>query len=92
MSLYPCVHPHFKIFAMSQQRHHTTGVQPKHFVPPNPPRAKPPGVNRLDHQIGLHNGSTSALELSKQRIQLAKKNNPQNLNARIEELTREVGN
>jgi len=77
---------------MSQQRHHTTGVQPKHFVPPNLPRAKPPGINRLDHQIRLYNGSTSALELSQQRIQLAKNNSPPDLAARVEELTREVGN
>lgn len=77
---------------MSHQQHSTRRLQPTNAVPSVPPRAKPLGVNRLDHQIRLRNGSTSALELSQQRIQLAKENPPLNLNARVEELTREVGN
>jgi hypothetical protein len=66
--------------------------QPKTSVPSIPPRAMPLGVNRLDHQILLQNGSTSVLELSPQRVQLAKQNPPPNLSARVEELTRELGN
>jgi hypothetical protein len=50
-----------------------------------------PIINKLDHQIRLHNGSTSILELSPQRLQLAKQNPPVSLSARIEELTRESG-
>ena len=61
------------------------------FVPPIPPRAKPPEVNRLDHQIRLQNGSTSVLELSPQRVQQAKQNHFPNLYARVEELTRDLG-
>ncbi len=59
-------------------------------APPIPPRAQPLQVNRLDHQIRLQNGSTSVLELSPQRIQLAK-HNPPSLSARVEELTKELG-
>ena len=54
-------------------------------------RAKPPEVNRLDHQINLQNGSTSVLELTPQRVQLSKLNPPPNLYVRVEELTRQVG-
>ncbi|RDL36281.1 Uncharacterized protein BP5553_06893 [Venustampulla echinocandica] len=61
-------------------------------VPSVPPRGQPLGVSRLDHQIRRQNGSTSVLELSPQRVQLAKKNPPPNLTARVEELTRELGN
>jgi hypothetical protein len=50
-----------------------------------------PSINKLDHQIRLHNGSTSILELSPQRLQLAKQNPPVSLSARVEELTRELG-
>jgi len=66
--------------------------QPKTSIPSIPPRSNPPGVNRLDHKIHLQNGSTSVLELSPQRIQLTKQNPPSSLSARIEELTRELGN
>jgi hypothetical protein len=64
---------------------------PKRSAPLIPPRAKPLGVNRLDHQISLQNGSTSVLELSSQRIQLAKQTHSLNLFTRIEELNRELG-
>jgi predicted RNase H-like nuclease (RuvC/YqgF family) len=50
-----------------------------------------PNINKLDHQIRLQNGSTSILELSPQRLQLAKQNPPLSLSARVEELTRELG-
>jgi hypothetical protein len=63
----------------------------KTSAPPVPPRANAPEVNRLDHQIGLQRGSTSVLELSPQRVQLAKLNPPPNLFSRVEELTRELG-
>jgi hypothetical protein len=63
----------------------------KNSVPPIPPRAKPPEVNRLDHQIHLQNGSTSVLELSPQRLQLAKQSQFPNLYARVEELTKDLG-
>jgi hypothetical protein len=56
-----------------------------------PPRSNPPEVNKLDHQIGLQNGSTSVLELSPQRVQRGKLNPPLNLSARVEELTRDLG-
>jgi predicted RNase H-like nuclease (RuvC/YqgF family) len=57
-----------------------------------PPRPLPPqGVNRLDHYISLQNGSTSALELSSQRIQLSKQKRSLNLSTRVEELTKELG-
>ncbi|KAL5325359.1 hypothetical protein ACEPPN_006484 [Leptodophora sp. 'Broadleaf-Isolate-01'] len=59
---------------------------------PLPPRAKPVGPNRLDHRIRLSNGSTSVLELSQQRVQLAKRSAGSDLSARVEELTRETGN
>ncbi|KAH7370286.1 hypothetical protein BKA65DRAFT_488085 [Rhexocercosporidium sp. MPI-PUGE-AT-0058] len=60
--------------------------------PPSiPTYSETPSINSLDHQIGLQNGSTSILELSRQRLQLAKQNPPLNLSARIEELTRELG-
>ena len=59
--------------------------------PPVPPRAQPLGVNRIDHQIRLRNGSTSVLALSPQRLQLDKQNPPSNLSARVEELTKELG-
>ena len=59
---------------------------------PLPPRAKPVGLNRLDHRIRLSNGSTSVLELSQQRIQLSKQNVGSDLSIRVEELTRETGN
>ena len=58
-----------------------------HISPP----AKPPEVNRLDHQIRLQNGSTSVLEFSSQRIQLAKHSQFPNLYARVEELTKDLG-
>ena len=58
---------------------------------PIPPRAMPPEVNRLDHQIGVQNGSTSVLELSPRRVQLTKLSPSPVLSTRIEELTREVG-
>jgi hypothetical protein len=64
---------------------------PTKSTPPIPPRAKPLGVNRLDHQIRLHNGSTSVLELSSQRIQLSKQTRSLNLSTRIEELTKDLG-
>lgn len=66
-------------------------VGPKPTAPPIPPRTKPPEVNRLDHLIRLQNGSTSVLEFSPQRVQLAKQNHPPNLSARVEELTRQLG-
>ncbi len=50
-----------------------------------------PSINKLDHQIHLHNGSIPILELSPQRLQLAKQNPPVSLSARVEELTRELG-
>lgn len=64
----------------------------KPTAPPNSSRAGgPPPVNRLDHQIGLHNGSTSVFELTPQQVQLSKLNPPANLLARVEELTRQLG-
>jgi hypothetical protein len=59
--------------------------------PPLLPLSKPPEVNRLDHQIGLRNGSTSVLEFSPQRVQRAKVAPRPSLSARVEELTRELG-
>ena len=50
-----------------------------------------PEVNRLDHQIGLRDGSTSVLELSRKRVQLTKLSPPVSLSTRIEQLTRELG-
>ena len=50
-----------------------------------------PSINNLDHQIRLQIGSTSILELSPQRLQLAKQNPPLSLSVRIEELTKELG-
>jgi hypothetical protein len=55
------------------------------------PHSKPPEVNQLDHQIGLRNGSTSVLEFSPRRVQLAKLVPRPTPSARIEELTRELG-
>ncbi|KIM93207.1 hypothetical protein OIDMADRAFT_93667, partial [Oidiodendron maius Zn] len=52
---------------------------------------KPPEVNRLDHQISLQNGSTSVLEFSPSRVQLAKLAPRPTPSARVEELTRELG-
>ncbi|KAG0645011.1 hypothetical protein D0Z07_9204 [Hyphodiscus hymeniophilus] len=66
-------------------------IRPKQSAPPIPPRTKPPGVNRLDHLIYLGNGSTSVLEFSPQRVQLAKQSHPLDLSVRVEELTRELG-
>jgi hypothetical protein len=63
----------------------------KNSDPPIPPPAKPPEVNRLDHQIRLQNGSTSVLELAPHRIQLAKQSQFPNLYARVEELTKDLG-
>ncbi|KAH7378951.1 hypothetical protein BKA64DRAFT_765907 [Cadophora sp. MPI-SDFR-AT-0126] len=61
-------------------------------LPPSmPTSSETPSINNLDHQIGLQNGSTSILELSRQRLQLAKQAPPLNLSARVEELTRELG-
>src|SRR6266487_1359829 len=60
-------------------------------VPFNQSRCKPPEVNRLDHLIRIHNGSTSVLEFSPQRVQLAKKTHSSDLSARVEELTKELG-
>lgn len=57
-----------------------------------PPYSNPPKVNKLDDQIQRHNGSTSILEFSQQRLQLAKHKPIPNLFARVEELTRELGN
>jgi hypothetical protein len=51
----------------------------------------PPAVNELDHQIGTHNGSTSVLEISPQRVQVAKRHPAPDLTTRLEEVTREVG-
>ncbi|KAH8799406.1 hypothetical protein F5884DRAFT_811821 [Xylogone sp. PMI_703] len=56
-----------------------------------PPRAEPPEVNRIDHQIHLRNGSASVLEYSRHRVQLTKQNECPNLSARVEELTRDLG-
>jgi len=53
--------------------------------------SKPPDLNKLDCQIQRQNGSTSILEFSRQRIQLAKENPSSSLSARVEELTRELG-
>ena len=53
--------------------------------------SRTPSINKLNHQIRLHNRSTSILELSPQRLQLAKQNPPVSLSARVEELTRELG-
>ena len=50
-----------------------------------------PEVNRLDHQIGLRDGSTSVLELSRKRVQLTKLSPPVSLSTRIKQLTRELG-
>lgn len=57
-----------------------------------PPRSRPAEVNRLDHQIQRHNGSTTVLELSPQRLQLAKHKPIINLHVRVEELTKELCN
>ncbi|KFY31870.1 hypothetical protein V493_00727 [Pseudogymnoascus sp. VKM F-4281 (FW-2241)] len=57
-----------------------------------PPRSRPAEVNRLDYQIQRHNGSTTVLELSRQRLQLAKHKPIINLNVRVEELTKELCN
>ncbi|KAL5345185.1 hypothetical protein ACLOAV_008257 [Pseudogymnoascus australis] len=57
-----------------------------------PPRSRPAEVNRLDHQIQRHNGSTTVVELSRQRLQLAKHKPIINLHARVEELTKELCN
>lgn len=61
--------------------------------PQNPVTRRPtiPEVNRLDHQIALHNGTTAVLELSRQRVQLTKLSPPTSLSTRIEQLTRELG-
>lgn len=64
---------------------------PRNFIPPVLLRAKALDVNRLDHQTGFQNGSTSALEISPQRIQLAKQNRSPNLTTRVEELTKDLG-
>jgi hypothetical protein len=61
------------------------------FPPSIPTHSGTPSINNLDHQIRLQNGSTSILELSRQRLQLAKQDPPLNLSARVEELTRELG-
>jgi hypothetical protein len=63
----------------------------KNSGPPIPPPAKLPEFNRLDHKIRLQNGSTSVLECSPQRIQLAKHSQFPNLYARVEELTKDLG-
>lgn len=55
------------------------------------PHSKPPEVNHLDHQIGLRNGSTSVLEFSPSRVQRAKLAPSLTPSARVEELTRELG-
>jgi hypothetical protein len=74
---------------MSQRSAATIPARPKN--PALLPPLKPPEVNRLDHQISLRNGSTSVLEFSPQRVQLAKLAPRPSLSARIEELTRELG-
>ncbi|KFY17994.1 hypothetical protein V492_00244 [Pseudogymnoascus sp. VKM F-4246] len=57
-----------------------------------PPRSRPAEVNRLDYQIQRHNGSTTVVELSRQRLQLAKHKPIINLHVRVEELTKELCN
>jgi hypothetical protein len=52
---------------------------------------KPPEANRLDLQIGLRNGSTSVLDFSPRRVQLAKLAPRPTPSVRIIELTRELG-
>lgn len=52
---------------------------------------KPPKANTLDVQIGLQNGSTSVLEFSPSRVQLAKHAPRPAPSVRIIELTRELG-
>lgn len=53
--------------------------------------SRPPEINLIDHQIHLRNGSTSALDLTAQRIQYAKTQTILNPMERIEELIREMG-
>lgn len=52
---------------------------------------RPPEVNVVDHIIGLNNGSTVALEASKNRLSLSKQNPPPDLRTRLEEVTRQNG-
>ncbi|XMA13700.1 hypothetical protein WAI453_006491 [Rhynchosporium graminicola] len=61
------------------------------FHPTLPTYFEPPSINSLDHQISLQNRSTSILEMSRQKLQLAKQNPPLTLSSRVEELTRELG-
>jgi len=60
-------------------------------APDLPPRSNPPEANKLDYQIQRHNGSTSVLEFSRQRLQLAKQEPRPSLSARVKELTKELG-
>ena len=59
----------------------------KALSPANLQQSRTPNTNQLDHHVRLYNRSTSILELSSQRLQLPK----QDLSARVEELTRELG-
>ena len=43
-------------------------------APALPLRLRPPGINRLDHQIQLQNGTTSILGLSRHSLRQAKHN------------------
>lgn len=57
----------------------------------NKPSDKPHAPMAIDIQIGLHRGSTAALEATPERLQATKKLSPPSTAERIEELTRENG-
>lgn len=53
--------------------------------------AMPPAVNSLDHSIYRQNGTTSALDCTRRRLQSTKFQPAPNLLTRVEDLTRELG-
>ena len=53
--------------------------------------SKPPEINHIEHQIHLGKGTTSALEMTNQRLQESKSIAKPDSKAQIEELTRHNG-
>jgi len=52
---------------------------------------KPPEVTLLDHQIGLREGTSIALEATPQRLQMGKSSSPLDDRVRLEDVTRDNG-
>jgi len=53
--------------------------------------SRPLEMNAIDYQIHRQNGSTTALEFTKQKLQYSKMQTAPDLLSRVEELTKEIG-